>query len=133
MKRNTMLFVLAAAALCAVSARAQGQAANSDQAQTAQPQAVQTQTKEQKKAAWENGVKTDCAAEIAVGGVCAGKDFGSGLEKCLHENRKTLSDGCKATVHPHHKHSKGQKSGAQTGDMQAPAAAPQQAPAATPQ
>ena len=121
MKRNTMLFVLAAVALCAVGAHAQ--APSSDQTQAA------PQTKEQKKAAqkaaWENGVKTDCAAEIAEGGICAAKDFGTGLEKCLHQNRKKLSDGCKAAVRPHHKKgSKDQKSGDQTGGTQ-------QAPATT--
>ncbi len=120
MKRNTMLFVLTAA-LCAVGAYAQ--APNSDPAQAA------PQTKEQKKAAhkaaWENGVKTDCAAEIADGGVCAGKDFDSGLEKCLHKNRKKLSDGCRTAIHPHRKDSKDKKGGAKTGDTQ-------QTPPATP-
>ena len=78
-------------------------------------------TREQKKAAWESGVKTDCAAEIAEGGVCAGKDFGTGLEKCLHKNREALSNGCKVAVRPHRKGWKGHAAGAKPAD-----AAPQQ-------
>lgn len=123
MKMNTMLFVLAAV-VCA--AGVQAQAPSSDQGQAA------AQTKEQKKAAWENGVKTDCSAEIATGGICAGKDFGTGLEKCLHKNRKKLSDGCRVAVHPHHKGMKGHKDGASTDGAQT-GGATQQAPAATPQ
>ena len=116
--KNTTLLLTLAAALCAVGARAQGKAPSAD--------AGQSQTKEQRKAAWENGVKTDCAAEIAPNGVCAGLDFGTGLDKCLHKNRKKLSDGCKAAVRPHRK---GGKSGAKTGGAEqapAPAAAPAQ-------
>ena len=122
MKRETTLFMLAAAVLCAVGARAQGQAPSADQT----PAAPQTapQTKEQKKAAWENGVKTDCAAEIAAGGVCAGKDFSTDLMKCLHQNRKKLSDGCKVAVHPH----KGSKDHKPAGGAQAPASAPATTP-----
>ena len=81
--------------------------------------------------AWENGVKTDCSAEIASGGVCEGKDFSSGLEKCLHTNHKKLSDGCKAAVHPHMHAKKGMKgdSGAKPANSQAaPTSAPAQAP-----
>jgi hypothetical protein len=134
MKRNALPFLLVAALFCAVGAYAQGQTSNtntntntnssSDQSQAAAPD------KAQKKAAWENGVKTDCAAEIATGGVCEGKDFSSGLMKCLHENRKKLSDGCKAAVHPH---KKGKKAANGATQDAAPAAAPQQAPATNPQ
>ena len=130
MKQNALPFVLVAALFCAVGARAQGQTSNTNTSPE-QGQAA-SQTKAQKKAAWENGVKTDCAAEIASGGVCDGKDFGSGLEKCLHENRKKLSDGCKAAVHPHKKWKKGVKGAKTDGTQEAPAAAPQQAPTTTP-
>jgi hypothetical protein len=132
-----MTFALAAAAFCAAGAHAQDPAsdqapATSQSAPAGTPGAA-PKTKAEKKAAWENGVKTDCAAEIAAGGVCENKDFGTGLEKCLHENRKKLSDGCKAAVHPHHKGAKDKMKGAKTGGTeQAPAAAPQQTPAATP-
>jgi hypothetical protein len=148
MKTQTLLAfglgaILAAPGLCA----AQDSAAPTTQAQTqaapaaapsvapapapaAAPQAAPAAplTKEQKKAAWEANVKKACSAETADGGVCAGKDFDSGLEKCLQQNREAdkLSDGCKAVVHAHHK--KGGKAGAQAGDAQpAPAATtPQQ-------
>ena len=132
MKRNIMMFVLVAAALCAVGAYAEDAAPSADKGQTATQTKDQTaqQKKDERKAAWENGVKTDCAAEIAPGGVCAGKDFSTGLEKCLHKNRKKLSDGCKATVHHHNKGSKDKKSDAPADGAKAPAA---QAPAAAPQ
>jgi hypothetical protein len=129
MKMNTLSFALAAAVLTAVGARAQGQTPSADQGQTAAPQsapAAAPQTKDEKRAAWEANVKKACSAEIADGGVCvaaAGKDF-KDLEKCLHENRKSLSDGCKAVVHKRRK--KGDKAGAPAAD-----AAPAPAPAAT--
>ena len=135
MKRMLMPFALAAAALFAVGAHAQApdQTPATPQAAPASAPKTTPPTKQQKKEAWENGVKTDCAAEIAAGGICAGKDFTAGLEKCLHENRAKLSDGCKAAVHPHHKGMKEKSKGAKTGGTeQAPAAAPQQTPAATP-
>jgi hypothetical protein len=111
-------FVLVAALVCAAGARAQGQAPAADKAKTA------PQTQEQKKAVWADGVKTGCAVEIAPGGVCAGMDFDSGLEKCLHQNRKKLTAGCRAAIYPRHKKSKDQKNGAKTGESQAPAATP---------
>lgn len=142
MKRNTMLFALAAALLCAAGAFAQDPAPTAPAAgqgqTTAQPSSQSKDMKSgknaDKKAAWENGVKTDCAAEIADGGVCAGKDFGSGLEKCLHKNRSKLSDGCKAAVRPHRgmKSKKGGKMehGAKSGGAeQAPVTNPAPAPA----
>jgi hypothetical protein len=131
MKANSMPFVLAAALFCAAGAAAQTPMSNmnansnvsSDQGQTA------PMTKEQKKMEWENGVKADCAGEIAAGGVCADKDFGTGLEKCLHKNRRKLSDGCKAAVHPRRKMMKKGAKGAKPSDSQAaPASAPGQAP-----
>jgi hypothetical protein len=122
MNRYSMMFVVAAA-FAAAGAYAQ------DQAPAAAPAAPQT--KEQKKAAWEAGVKTDCAAEIADGGVCAGKDFSTGLEKCLHENSKKLSPGCKVAVHPHHKHA-GAKAPATNPAIPPGGTQPQQAPATTP-
>jgi hypothetical protein len=137
MKRMLMPLALAAAALFAAGAHAQTPAADQTPATTqsapaSTPKAA-PMTKQQKKESWENGVKTDCSAEIASAGICAGKDFSTGLEKCLHENRAKLSDGCKAAVHPHHKGMKDKSKGAKTGGMeQAPAAAPQQTPAATP-
>ena len=126
MKRNTMLFVLAAATLCAVDTYAQ--APNSGQAQSAPaaaPAAAPKKTPEQKKAEWQAGVKADCSAEIADGGVCAGKDFATGLEKCLHENRKTLSAGCKVAVRPR-KATKAKKPAADSAPAATPAATPQQ-------
>lgn len=134
MKRDSMLLALAAAAFFAVGARAQGQAPSTDKAKPA------AQDREQRKAAWENGVKTDCAAEIAQGGVCAGKDFGAGLEKCLHQNRKSLSDGCNAAVHPRRagprgRRGGGNRDGAKTDGAKSDGAktdAPAQAPAAKP-
>ncbi|HEX4047527.1 MAG TPA: hypothetical protein VH309_06815 [Elusimicrobiota bacterium] len=140
MNRNWMVFVFAAAVLCAVGAHAQGdQAPSADQAPAAAPADAGTaapaaapsaaeKKKEARKMAWEDGVKKDCSAELADGGVCAGKDFDSGLEKCLHTNRAKLSDGCKAAVHPHHKGAKHKKHAA----MKAPEAAPAEAPAAAP-
>jgi hypothetical protein len=119
MNRNTLLFALAAAAVIAAAPRAEAQSTAPARGESS------PQTKEQRKEAWENGVKTDCAVEIAPGGVCDGKDFSSGLEKCLQENRKKLSDGCKAAVHPHHKHAKKTPAGA-------PAGGTEQAPAQTP-
>jgi hypothetical protein len=119
-----MLLVIAAAALFAVGARAQDQAPATTPAAAPATTPATKQTKEQKKAAWEAGVKADCSAEIADGGICAGKDFTTGLEKCLHENRAKLSDACKATVHRHHK-------GAKTGGA-APGTTPAMTPATTP-
>ena len=123
MKRSALSFLFVTAFFCAAAARAQGQDGSTNMSQTV------PKTKADKKAAWENGVKADCSAEIATGGVCEGKDFSSGLMKCLHENRKKLSDGCRAAVHPH---KKGKKA-ATGGTREAPAAAPQQAPATNPQ
>ena len=102
MKRNTMLFAIAAAAFCAVGAHAQ--TPNQPQAAPAAAPAAapkMTPEQEQKKAAWQAGVKADCSVEIAAGGVCAGKDFSTGLEACLHKNHKALSAGCKVAVHPY--------------------------------
>ncbi len=98
MKRKFMSFVFAAATLCAVGARAQTPGADQTQAAPQAAPMTKAQKEAKKKADWEAGVKTDCAAEIATGGVCAGMDFGSGLKECLEKNRKTLSDGCKATL-----------------------------------
>jgi hypothetical protein len=108
MKRNALLFVFVAA-FCAASAYAQdNQAAGGDQSSSGDQQTPAPAGKSSKdaraakwKASFEAGVKKDCSAEIADGGICAGKDFGSGLEKCLHENRSKLSDGCKVTVRRH--------------------------------
>lgn len=130
MMRKTMTLLLASALLCAVGARAQAPSSNPEQPQSPERKPA-PKTKDQMKTAWENGVKADCAAEIASGGVCGGKDFGTGLEKCLHKNRKKLSDGCKAAVHPHKKMKKG-ATGAKGGTQEAPASAPQ-APTTTPQ
>jgi hypothetical protein len=112
------MLVLAAAAFAA-GARAQAQAPASNAQPTVSADDVAAQKKATRNKAWENGVKTDCAAEIATGGVCAGKDFDTGLEKCLHANRKKLSDGCRVTLHPHRKGAKGKKDAA-------PAATPAQ-------
>ncbi len=114
MKRNALLFVIAAV-FCAAGAYAQDQA----------PSSGSGQSKDAKKQAWEDGVKKDCAAEIADGGVCAGKDFSTGLEKCLHKNKSKLSDGCAATVHGRSK-GHGHRKGASSGDtgQQTPAPAP---------
>ncbi len=132
MKLNKMLFVLAASMLLAAGVRAQD--SNNSGSMPAAAPAAAPQTKAEKmaakKASWEAGVKQDCSAEIADGGVCAGKDFGTGLEKCLHMNRAKLSDGCKAVVH---KHRPMHKKPAATGDAapmgDAPAAMPSSAPA----
>ncbi len=140
MKLNKMLFVLAASMLLAAGVRAQDSnnsgsmpaaapASAPDAAPATAPMA-KADKKAAKKAAWEAGVKQDCAAEIADGGVCAGKDFGTGLEKCLHMNRSKLSDGCKAVVHKHKPMHK--KPAAAPMSDAAPAAAPASAPAATP-
>ncbi len=127
MKRITMPLALAAALLGAAGAFAAPDSAPDAAAAPDQGQAA-PKTKEQKKAAWENGVKADCSAEIATGGVCEGKDFASGLEKCLHQNRKKLSDGCNAAVRPHKMMKKGDKSGAE----KAPAATPEKIPGSMP-
>jgi hypothetical protein len=140
LKLNKMLFVLAASMLLAAGVRAQDSnnsgsmpaaapASAPDAAPATAPMA-KADKKAAKKAAWEAGVKQDCAAEIADGGVCAGKDFGTGLEKCLHMNRSKLSDGCKAVVHKHKPMHK--KPAAAPMSDAAPAAAPASAPAATP-
>jgi hypothetical protein len=148
LKLNKMLFVLAASMLLAAGVRAQDSnnsgsmpaaapasapaaapATAPDAAPATAPMA-KADKKAAKKAAWEAGVKQDCAAEIADGGVCAGKDFGTGLEKCLHMNRSKLSDGCKAVVHKHKPMHK--KPAAAPMSDAAPAAAPASAPAATP-
>jgi hypothetical protein len=130
MKRIITPLALAAALFCAAGARAQGQAPNAPPDTTVAPEKGQApKTKEQKKMQWENGVKADCSAEIAAGGVCDGKDFGSGLEKCLQQNRKKLSDGCKAAVHPRKKMKKGAKA---EGTEKAPAATPEKIPGSTP-
>jgi hypothetical protein len=117
MKRNVLLFVFAAV-FCAAGAYAQDQAPSTG---SGQPTGA-------KKAAWESGVKKDCSAEIADGGVCAGKDFSTGLEKCLHKNKAKLSDGCAATVHKHRGGGKGKKGGSD-GDSGASTPAPAPAPA----
>ena len=107
MKIKTLgLFVLAAALFAAV-ARAQDNPAPAPA--EGNPPTAGKMTKDQKKAAWEAGIKQDCAAEIGTGGVCAGKDFGSGLMECLHKNHKSLSDGCKVAVHKHHHGMMGKK------------------------
>lgn len=106
MKIKTLgLFVLAASFVAA------GAMAQDNPAPAGTPSAGQTgkMSKEQKKAEWEAGIKQDCAAEIGTGGVCAGKDFGSGLMECLHKNHKSLSDGCKVAVHKHHHGMMGKK------------------------
>jgi hypothetical protein len=119
MKRNALLFVIAAA-LCAAGAYAQDQAP---------PSSGSGQSKGSKKATWEEGVKTDCQAEIADGGICAGKDFSKGLEKCLHQNKSKLSPGCAATVHKRRGGKGGHKKGGSEGDSGSSTPAPAPAPA----
>ncbi len=120
MKRNALLFVFVAA-FCAAGAYAQEDQtpaagssdqtpASSDKSGAAKPSKAERAAKW--KATMESGVKKDCSAEIAPGGVCGGKDFGTGLEKCLHENRAKLTDGCKVAVRPRRgMKGKGQKGG----------------------
>lgn len=118
MKRNALLFVFVAA-FCAAGAYAQDQA----------PSTGSGQSMDAKKAAWESGVKKDCSAEIADGGICAGKDFSTGLEKCLHKNKSKLSDGCAATVHKRRGGGKGHKKSGSDGDSGASTTAPAPTPA----
>jgi hypothetical protein len=111
MKRNALMFVLAAAlAAAGTRARAQAPAANGQSAAPAGDAAAQKKAEQNKS--WENGVKAGCSGEIAAGGVCAGKDFSTGLKKCLHENRKKLSDGCNAAIYPHKKGAPSRKAAA---------------------
>lgn len=132
MKLNEMLFVLAASALFAVGARAQDTAAPSP-APTAPTAAPADQGQTDKKMDWKANIKDVCSAEIADGGVCAGKDFGAGLERCLDHHEHKLSKDCRKAVrrhrrhwhHSHHDHG-GDKGAAQ------PAAAPAPAPDAAP-
>ena len=45
-------------------------------------------------------VKAACQSDIDAN--CKGKEFGTGLAKCLHHNRKSLSDACKAAMKKGH-------------------------------
>jgi len=135
MKRIALLFV-AVAAFTAVGARADDMAGTKPDAGAQTMKETKESREAKRKAAWENGVKTDCAAEIGSGGVCEGKDFGTGLEKCLNSktNRKKLSDGCRVAVRHHKEHEhkgKEKKHHDKGGDdsSQAPAPAPAAAPA----
>ena len=47
----------------------------------------------QKLTARRDELKSACQSDIDAD--CKGMDFGTGLAKCLHENRKKLSDTCK--------------------------------------
>jgi hypothetical protein len=103
MKAMTTTLIFAAALFCAAGASADDAMPNGapNQSQPGTPATAPLQHDNTKKEAWESKVRQDCSAEIASGGVCEGKDFDSGLEKCLHKNRSKLSDSCKNATHPH--------------------------------
>lgn len=93
MKRPLIALTLA---LCAAGARAQSPAPASTEKPAAKP-------------TWQDSLKTACAAELAPGGVCAGLDFDTGLEKCLHQNRKKLAPACRTALRPGRKGGKDKK------------------------
>lgn len=133
---NKMLFVLAAVAAFAVAARAQT-GADQSPAPAAAPAAAPADgaAMPDHKGEWKDKLKEACSTEIADGGVCAGKDFGAGLEKCLERHQRKLSDGCRKAVRKHrrhwqHWHHDGDKHGDKP--AAAPAAAPDAAPAPAP-
>jgi len=108
---NKMLFVLAAVAMLAAGARADDPSMPpSDQAPSAPAAAPasgdQGMAKPEHKGEWKEMLKDACSAEIADGGVCAGKDFGAGLEKCLERHRHSDKEsmGCKKAVRKHRRH-----------------------------
>lgn len=109
MKLSALPFVLVAALFCAAGAGAQGDASNTNTSTNQGSPAPQTKAqkmaekKTQRKEEWEKRVKDGCSAETADGGVCAGKDFSSGLLKCLRMNRKKLAEGCKDALYPRKK------------------------------
>jgi hypothetical protein len=134
---NKMLFVLAAAVLCAGVARADNpMPSGSDQTQAAPAAAPAAggDAAPMKKGDWKAMLKDACSAEIADGGVCAGKEFGSGLEKCLERHRAKESDGCRKAVRRHRRHwmHKQQEMHKDGDTSSAPAAAPADAPAPAP-
>ncbi|MEK7234852.1 MAG: hypothetical protein AAB268_13635 [Elusimicrobiota bacterium] len=45
----------------------------------------------------DDAVKQACSAETDAN--CKGMALGTGLLKCLHKNKKTLSEGCKTVLH----------------------------------
>lgn len=64
---------------------------HAEQIQNADCKAMVQKAKEKQEA-----VRRACQPDIDKN--CQGKDFGSGLLLCLRENRKELSDGCKAAL-----------------------------------
>jgi hypothetical protein len=108
---NKTLFVLAAFATLAVGARADDPSMPPpDQAPSAPAAAPasgdQGMAKPDHKGEWKQMLKDACSTEIADGGICAGKDFGTGLDKCLERHRRSekMSDGCKKAVRKHRRH-----------------------------
>lgn len=137
MKGMTTTLIFAAALFCASGAAADDSMPNGapSQSEPGTPATAPVSHDTTKKAAWENKVRNDCAAEIGPGGVCEQLDFDSGLEKCLHKNRSKLSDSCKNATHPR-MHGKKEKKGAihesdgakPANSQEAPTSAPAQAP-----
>jgi len=135
MKAMTTTLIFAAALFCAGGAAADDSTPMGTPAD-AQPAAPAKHDANSKKAAWEGKVRAECSAEIGSGGVCEGKDFDSGLEKCLHKNKAKLSDSCKNATHPHMHGKKAKKemksedegSAKPAGSQGAPNSAPAEAP-----
>jgi hypothetical protein len=72
----------------------------------------------QKYAEQDKAVKDACAKEIEAD-KCTGMDIGTGLLKCLHKNKKTLSDGCKAKLKEEHEMHPGKGKGGKGGEAPA--------------